>query len=239
MIAIFFNPGCGKTTLITDIIRQFDHCTTGNSGGQPLVIYCYLHSPPQLKNQLGSSTKVLYHKGLPNIKRLLNLHRQAGSHILLVWDDLALSMQQLTGKETSQYMSLITEVSRKSKISIISVFQELFPQSGLGRIIIKNSSSLVIFKFPTDNLSMSNFLKRLYPNAKEHKEKLEALRFVAGLKPAGGYLFIDTSERGDDQCGEIKCRSFVCAVPNNHGNKVHGSRVCDLRHLYLFPENQM
>ncbi len=219
---------------MTSIIRNFDQCTVSGEDRRRIIIYCYLNNPPYLAKGT-NRTKVLFHKGLPDVRRLLNLKRKSNEDVFVIFDDLANSLPQLTAKQCSEFNSLFVEVSRKSRISLAFIFQEAFPPHPVARAFIRNSSHVALFRFPTDNLSISNYLRRLYPSSREHKQKLEALNFVGCQKGVGGYLFIDTSTSRNPLSNITSCRSFVCGVRQAADSQSGGSLVCDKDHLYIFP----
>ena len=115
--AIIYGPtGAGKSKVIAGLLEAHQEITSSKL--PPTVIYAYKEVPPEpLK---GISLKL--HQGLPHVSDILGL-RQKDRNLVLICDDLMESLATLVNDELHEWISLITEHSRKSKRAKTDVTQ--------------------------------------------------------------------------------------------------------------------
>ena len=195
---IIYGPtGAGKSKVISGIIEAHQEITT--SGLPPTVIYAYKEVPPEpLK---GVALKL--HKGLPHIQDLLAL-RQPDRNLVLICDDLMDSLTSLAGAELHDWISLITEHSRKSNISILITIQQLFVNSEVIRTLKRNLTFIILFPFPADESGVLRLLRQICPS--RCREVLDGL-YIANTKTKfSAFLFFDLHPHSKNSA---KIRSFV------------------------------
>ena len=183
--------------MISGILEAHQEITTSTL--PPTVIYAYKEVPPEpLK---GVALKL--HKGLPHIEDLLAL-RQQDRNLVLICDDLMDSLTSLTGSELHDWISLITEHSRKSNISILITIQQLFVNSEVIRTLKRNLTFIILFPFPADESGVLRLLRQICPS--RCREVLDGL-YIANTKTQfSAFLFFDLHPHSKNSA---KIRSFV------------------------------
>ena len=198
---VYSPSGLGKSSLVCDLLRSFTKWTT--QATPPAILYCYYSQPPAL-DQFPASSKVRFHKGLPKLDAVLQFNRHPHQALVLVYDDLLSEITSLNSTDTEEQVALCVDLCRKQNISLIVTLQEVFPNSSLARLFVRNATHLALFDFKTDAASVARFLKRLFPH--DAKEKLKALHFSARLSKGHGYLFIDCSPSANPM---LRSRNFI------------------------------
>ena len=206
--AIIYGPtGAGKSKVIAGLLEAHQEITSSKL--PPTVIYAYKEVPPEpLK---GISLKL--HQGLPHVSDILGL-RQKDRNLVLICDDLMESLATLVNDELHEWISLITEHSRKSNISIIVTVQQLFVNSEVIRTLKRNLTFLVLFPFPADESGVLRLLRQICPS--RCREVLDGL-YIANTKAQfSAFLFCDLHPHSKNTA---KIRTFVYPrrkkVPND------------------------
>lgn len=93
-----------------------------------------------------------------------DLEEFAGNgELLLILDDLVYRVIQ-----SFNYMELFTIHVHHMNISVIFIFQNLFPQGKYSRVIALNCQYLVLFKNPQDNFQVQFLATQLYPRHRSY-----------------------------------------------------------------------
>ena len=150
-IALLGPTQCGKTTFVSRLILYADQMFTP----PPLKLYyCYTIWQPLFEKIKG---KVTFHEGLPS-KTLMDEWSSEGDPIVVVLDDL---MDQIvSNKEVLRY---VTVMSHHRNITLIMMFQNIYPPGKYARTISLNCHYLVLFNNARDKLQVMNLGRQIMP----------------------------------------------------------------------------
>jgi hypothetical protein len=150
-IALLGPTQCGKTTFVSRLIINAEQMFLP----PPVKIYyCFTSWQPlfeKLKNI------VAFHEGLPG-KTLMDKWSSDGYPIVVVLDDL---MDQIvSNKEVLHY---VTVMSHHRNITLIMMFQNIYPPGKYARTISLNCHYLVLFNNARDKLQVMNLGRQIMP----------------------------------------------------------------------------
>ena len=109
---------------------------------------------------------------------------------ILVLDDL-----MAEGGYDREVMDLFTKHSHHRNITVLYLFQDMFPPCKYAKTISRNSHYIVAFKNPRDQLSMHNIISQAYP--KTWEQVMEVYR--KETERLFGYLTVDFHPASHDR----------------------------------------
>jgi hypothetical protein len=199
--AIIAGPtGAGKTSLVTEILRQRDVMLNKNIEE---VLWCYgitTTQHPKLKEEFGDLIKL--HKGLPDLGKLAS--KDCEVNRLLILDDL---MSDLKG--TAVISCLFSRGSHHLNMSVVLIVQNLFLQSQEMRNAVLNAFYKVIFKNPSDLTQLQTLNARMYPGCSGF---FKAVMNDAGKKNRYAYIVLDAHPTTPD---DLRVRSNILPGEGN------------------------
>ena len=214
-MALFGASGAGKSHFISDLLTAVTreretvfasaaHEKTENLG----IVYC-------VRDRLPDNLKVPVHlqKGLAKISDLLALkERYNYDGIILILDDLMEDLKALqSNKEDSiEYTKLFIDGARTFNISCIVTFQLVYPDSTLGRVLIRNAEFQMFFSCPADHANIRRKLAAMF--GRDGQYHFSA--YKRAVASPTGYLCVDTQPKSS--CPEcLRRRNFLVPLVEN------------------------
>ena len=132
-------------------------------------------------------TGVQFHKGIPESDHLKSWFPKGG---LLVLDDL-----MAEGGENKELLDLFTKHSHHQNITVLYLWQDMFPPGKYAKSISRNAHYIVALKNPRDQLGMKNLLLQAFPtcwqDVMDEYQKVTERPF--------GYTVLDLHPASDDR----------------------------------------
>jgi hypothetical protein len=150
-IALLGPTQCGKTSFVSRLILHSDKMFVP----QPLKIYyCYTAWQPLFEK---IKEKVTFFEGLPS-KTLMDEWSAEGDPIVVVLDDL---MDMIVSN--SEVLHYVTVMSHHRNITLIMMFQNIYPPGKYARTISLNCHYLILFNNARDVLQVKNLGRQIMP----------------------------------------------------------------------------
>jgi hypothetical protein len=150
-IALLGPTQCGKTTFVSRLILNAKDMFLP----PPIKLYYCYTAWQSLFEKL--KEKVTFHEGLPS-KTLMDDWSSDSVPIVVILDDL---MDQIvSNKEVLQY---VTVMSHHRNITLIMMFQNIYPPGKYARTISLNCHYLVLFNNARDKLQVMNLGRQIMP----------------------------------------------------------------------------
>ena len=163
--------GCGKSTLVKDIIQNKDMLIYPTPTH---IVWFYGEWQPMYDTISG----VEFIEGLPKLKYL-----DSKQPTLVIIDDLM--------SETDKSVTtLFTKGSHHHNLSVLYLVQNLFDKNKHSRTISLNAHYLVLFKNPRDASQITHLAKQMYPGHVKFMQEA----FTDATIEAYGYLLIDLKQ---------------------------------------------
>ena len=171
----------GKTKLIEKIIfkrhglidKQIDR-----------IVYCYREWQDSYENLKILDIDVEFHEGLIDMSQF-----SANLNNLLVIDDLFEEC-----KDSKEILKLFTVYSHHKSISVFLINHNIYTKGKCARDINLNTSNMILFKNPRDNVQISVLGRQVFPS--KTKEFMEAFKDATAREH--GYLFLDFNQNTPD-----------------------------------------
>jgi hypothetical protein len=224
-LAFLGASGSGKTYTLIEHLAH--HTQTTDDPIPPLVLFCYKSVPPV---SIGGGCSVKLFAGLPRVEDILAVNRGHHKTIVLVLEDLLSDLGKLSSTVDSDYTDLFIEHSRRLNICICVSFQSAFPANPLSRLFIRNSTGILLWNFKTDGLSISRFLRKIFPF--RHKNVIEALLHATNVTQPSGYLYIDCDPQSNLE-DKLRVRNFIAPLSALEGSSVNAICHSEAQYIYL------
>jgi hypothetical protein len=141
----------GKTTFVSRLIKHSDKMFVP----PPVKIYyCYSAWQPLFETL---KDKAQFHEGVPS-KSLMDEWSTDGDPILVVMDDL---MEQIVSNR--EVLHYVTVMSHHRNITLIMMFQNIYPPGKYARTISLNCHYLILFQNARDVLQVMNLGRQIVP----------------------------------------------------------------------------
>ncbi len=171
----------GKTTFVERLVKNAAFYYTKEPGK---FFYFYNQAEPTHKGLQDNVFEFI--EGMPNMEWLLETYQKHGSNFTVIIDDQALNVN----KDVAE---IFTVGSSRCRCNAIFITQTLFSAKKEFRDISLNSSYIIIFKNPRDQISAQTFFKQFEPG---NAPLLLDIFREATDKPHS-YLFIDLRQETD------------------------------------------
>jgi hypothetical protein len=141
----------GKTTFVSRLIEHADKMFVP----PPVKIYYAYGAWQSLFETM--KDKVTFHEGVPS-KSLMDEWSADGDPILVVMDDL---MDQIVSNR--EVLHYVTVMSHHRNITLIMMFQNIYPPGKYARTISLNCHYLILFNNARDKLQVMNLGRQIAP----------------------------------------------------------------------------
>jgi hypothetical protein len=172
---------CGKTKLVENILinrhKLIDKVIER-------IVICYKAMQESYENLKILDIDVEFHEGIISSSQF-----DPKINNLLILDDL---MSEC--KDSNEILKLFTVDSHHRNISVFLISQNIYTKGKCAREINLNSSNMIIFKNPRDNVQISILGRQMFPS--RSKAFLEA--FKDATVKEHGYLFLDFTQKTPD-----------------------------------------
>ena len=166
--------GCGKTSLITDIILQ-----DGIYPRPKQVFWLYSIDQPLYKK---ANKRILYEQGLPDD---LEERIDGKQPILVVLDDLMTVVHS-----NERLTNMFTVGSHHRNLSVIFITHNLFHKGKEIRNISLNTHYIILFKNPRDRRQIQSLAQQVQPG----NTRFVVQAFEDATHDAHGYLLFDLKQ---------------------------------------------
>ena len=168
--------GCGKTTLLTNLIEQRNSVCTK----PPVeVIYCY----GAYQERFTEMPDVNFHEGMIDVDDIPN----DGQHRWLILDDL---MAEIGG--TPELNALFTKHSHHRLISVFFLVQKVFLKD---RTPSENAHYFFVFKSPRDSRAITTLATQMFPGRTKYMREA----YQRATSTPFSHLLIDLRQETDDR----------------------------------------
>jgi hypothetical protein len=170
----------GKTKLLENILLNREKLIN-----KPIdrIVFCFREDQDSYKSLRNDDIE--FHKGLIDSSIF-----DPKFNNLLIIDDL---MDEC--KDSKEILKLFTVESHHRNISVFLVSQNIYTKGQCSRDINLNSSNMIIFKNPRDNIQISVLARQMFPN--KSTAFMEAFRDATSIPH--GYLFLDFNQKTNDK----------------------------------------
>ena len=191
-IALLGPSQSGKTTFVVRLILNSDKMLV-----PPPVktYYCYSAWQPLFEKL---QHKVTFHEGLPT-KALMDGWSAEGEPIVVVFDDL---MAKIVSN--SEVLHYVTVMSHHRNITLIMMFQNIYPPGKYARTISLNCHYLILFNNARDALQVQTLGRQILPGKTAFF--MDAYEKAMNMKRCN-YLVTDLHPQGDKEL-RIRTRIF-------------------------------
>ena len=166
--------GCGKTSLVTDIILQ-----DGIYPRPKQVFWLYSIDQPLYKK---ANKRILYEQGLPDD---LEERIDGKQPILVVLDDLMTVVHS-----NERLTNMFTVGSHHKNLSVIFITHNLFHKGKEIRNISLNTHYIILFKNPRDRRQIQSLAQQVQPG----NTRFVVQAFEDATHDAHGYLLFDLKQ---------------------------------------------
>lgn len=204
----------GKTVFVSKLIKHRDKMYTMESGKKfQSILYFYgsVWQPRFTEMKRDGATFVKGFQGFDLEKMIPQEKRPA----LVVIDDLETELQ-----DSKNAQNLVSIDSHHMDLSVILIFQSLFP---VGKFAVKIRDQLdisVFMRYSNNDLSLSHRFKNMFSNKQALTHFIQHI-YKKWTKDRGGYLLIDNHPDQIEQDFSIRTNIFptdpfmlACVLPN-------------------------
>ena len=168
---------CGKTNLIKKILLNLNNLVDKRIDK---IVVCYKVMQEAYEIFKYLPMEVEFVEGLIDSRTF-----ESSKNNLLILDDL-----MEVCKDSKEIVNLFSVDSHHRNVSVFLVSQNIFSKGKCTRDLTLNSSNMIIFKNPRDNVQISVLARQIFPG--KTKAFMEAFKDATTKKH--GYLFLDFSQ---------------------------------------------
>ena len=175
------SPGCGKTTLIKNIIENI---TTFTSSPPNKVVYFYT----EWQNKFDIMKASFGVEFIEDNDNMLNFIKDLNTSAFVIFDDM------MNSDNLKSVAQIFTVHGRHLNLSLAFLSQKLFNNNEHFRQISQNSDYMCVFKNPRNSLDIRNLSNQITPKS----NALSHIYQKATVKPYS-YIFINLTQEAVPQ----------------------------------------